>query len=225
MHATFEGLGNIEEWSAQNGHLLSCTRVYENTDFPELISFDGLIIMGGPVGAYEEDQYPWLKAEKEFIRSTIKAGKKVLGICLGAQLIADVLGAKVFHNKNKEIGWFPVSFTPDSTNHPITGVFPETFMTFHWHGDTFTLPVGVTHLAYSEATPNQAFIYDNRVVALQFHPEVVEAVITDLTENGDKELIDAPYIQSKEEMKKGIENIRKNKEILFQFLNKLFQTY
>ena len=112
QHVTYEGLGSIEEWISSSGHSLTVTRFFESTDLPEMSDFDWLIIMGGGMGVNDDKLYPWLAEEKKFIRQSIDAGKTVLGICLGSQLVSTALGAKVYPNKEKEIGWFDIDFTP-----------------------------------------------------------------------------------------------------------------
>lgn len=178
QHVEFEGLGSIEPHLLSQGHQLSSTHLYRNELLPEINSFDALIIMGGPMGVSDVDDYPWLEAELEFIARTIRAGNRILGICLGAQLIAAALGADVYRNRCPEIGWWPLTTTAAATE---SGLLPETCLPFHWHGDTFDLPDGAVHLASSEACDNQAFLLDDRTVGLQFHlettPESARALI------------------------------------------------
>jgi GMP synthase-like glutamine amidotransferase len=196
QHVPFEGPASIRLWADQHSHLQTYTRVYEKPDFPGMDSLDWLVIMGGPMGVYDELHYPWLKTEKEFIKKTIEAGKVIVGICLGAQLIAEVLGAKVFANKHKEIGWFPVELIPSASESDFFGFLPRNFTVFHWHGDTFNLPQGAVHLAKSKACENQAFLYDNRVLGLQFHLESTEQSVRELAQNCGNEVAPGEYIQS-----------------------------
>jgi GMP synthase (glutamine-hydrolysing) len=200
QHVPFEGLGNIENWIKSKGHSLSATHFYENAALPKLNEIDWLIVMGGPMGAYEEDIYPWLVIEKKFIERAIESGIKVLGICLGAQLIASVLGAKVYPNAHKEIGWFPLRLTKAGADSYIFEGFPAEFTVFHWHGDTFNLPAGAKHLAASEVCVHQAFLYNKNVLALQFHLDVLKDNIAQWVQSGANELIEAPYIQKAGEM-------------------------
>lgn len=200
QHVPFEGLGNMEDWFQANGHDLSATRFYRDDALPELENIDGIIVMGGPMGVDDERVYPWLAAEKKFIAHAVARGVKVLGICLGAQLIASVLGAKVYANANKEIGWFPLHLTPDGLACPWLAGFPQELMVFHWHGDTFDLPEGAKHLAQSSACRHQAFSYRNHVLALQFHLDVKSDNIAEWIENGQSEMIVAPYIQTVQQM-------------------------
>jgi len=119
QHVSFEGLGTIQSWADRNAHSVSVTRFYENEHLPSPECVDMLVIMGGPMGIYDYTEYPWLHEEKEFIRQAIAAGKPVLGVCLGAQLIADVCGARVFPGKQKEIGWFPLKRSDELHDAPF----------------------------------------------------------------------------------------------------------
>jgi GMP synthase-like glutamine amidotransferase len=201
QHVEFETLGTIVEWIEEKKHSLSVTYLYKKENFHEIDDFDLLIIMGGPMNIYEYEKYPWLKKEKTFIEETIYAGKAVLGICLGAQLVADVLKAKVFKNNYKEIGWFPV-FTAEKDRSEISLLegIPKKLNAFHWHGDTFSLPEGAVRLFESEACKNQGFIYKTKVIGLQFHLEMNKKTIGNVIENCRDELIEGTYIQREEEM-------------------------
>lgn len=197
LHVPYEGLGCIEDWISEKGHKLSYTNFFEN-DFsiPAVSSFDWLIIMGGPMSVYEEDTYPWLKSEKELIRDAIQAGKKVLGICLGSQLIAEVLGAAVYPNYQKEIGWFDLKITPRGVQNHLFKGFEAQFPVFHWHGDTYDLPAHSDHLFYTDICSHQAFLYDNRVLGLQFHFEVTELTLQGMVTEGMAELVESETVQS-----------------------------
>lgn len=200
QHVPFEGLGNLEDWIQEKRHDLSSTFFYRDATLPELENIDGLIVMGGPMGVNDESDYPWLAAEKKFIARAISRNVKVLGICLGAQLIASVLGAGVYPNCHKEIGWFPLKLTPDGLVSPFFAGFPPELMVFHWHGDTFDLPAGAKHLAKSAVCRHQAFSYQGHVLALQFHLDVRSGNIAEWIENGAGEIITAPYIQTPQQM-------------------------
>ncbi len=200
QHVPFEGLGSIGQWAQTRQHGVSVTRLYDSDVLPGLDKFDLLIVMGGPMGINDEKVYPWLKTEKEFLTQTIAAGKPVLGVCLGAQLLADVLGAKVSPNAEKEIGWFPVQLTAEGRHVSFFQELPPELEVFHWHGDTFKLPQGASLLASSVACRNQAFVYNERVLALQFHLETTPESAASLIEHCRDELVQAPYIQTEEDM-------------------------
>lgn len=199
-HVPFEDLAQIGVWAENKGYKLSRTRFYANEQPPALSELDWLVVMGGPMNIYEEDRYPWLAQEKAFIGEAISRGKLVLGICLGAQLIADVLGGPVSRNKYKEIGWLPVSLRAAALSSPLFHDFPSEFIAFHWHGDTFALPPGALGIAFSFGCANQAFAYTTKVVGLQFHLESTPASVKKLIDNCGDELIPGAYIQNAAEM-------------------------
>ena len=194
-HVPFEGPGCIEQWITKNNHSLSFTHFYEDDRLPDITTIDWLIVMGGPMGVCDELQYPWLPEEKIFIRKAIEQGKTVIGICLGSQLIAEVLGAKVYPNKQKEIGWYDVRLSETAKELELFKNFEEHFPVFHWHGDTFDLLAGSKHLISSEVCRNQAFLFNEKVLGLQFHFEVTERTLTSMVEHGKEELIEDRTIQ------------------------------
>ncbi len=152
------------------------------------------------MGANDEHLFPWLKTEKIFIEEAIQREKHVLGICLGAQLVANVLGARVFPNREKEIGWFPIELNPPNVRQTALRELQQRSIVFHWHGDTFEIPVGALHLARSRACENQAFSFGNRVMALQFHLEVSAPQIEKLIQNCPEDRIERPFVQEAREM-------------------------
>ncbi|MGD9950740.1 MAG: type 1 glutamine amidotransferase [Desulfobulbus sp.] len=200
QHVPFEGLGSIEHWAVSSGVQVSCTRLYAGDRLPAVADFDYLVVMGGPMNIYEEAKYPWLAQEKEFLQEAVAASKPILGICLGAQLLADVLGASVYKNTEKEIGWFPVSIAQEAPEE-IRTLFPVDLRVMHWHGDTFDLPKGSVLLARSQACPHQGFIYENRVIGLQFHLETTKDSLQSLIDHCADEILDAPFIQQPDEMR------------------------
>lgn len=197
QHVPFEGLGSIETALQARQATITVTRLYEQPAFPVQESFDLLIVMGGPMSIHDEAIHPWLVAEKAFIRATIDSGKPVLGICLGAQLIAACCGGTVYPNADKEIGWFNIE--PQSTDHSSAFAFAEPLPVFHWHGETFTLPADALLLASSTACRHQAFQLTGKpVIGLQCHLETTPGSLQALVEHCGDELVTAPYIQSKE---------------------------
>lgn len=151
QHVSFETPGYLLNWAERNRYHVTYSKVFETVHFPESNLFDLLIVLGGPMNIYEESIYDWLKSEKHFIKKSIQNNKKVLGICLGAQLVADALGAKIVQHHQKEIGWWPVIKTEHPHLSSLTSHMPDAFMSFHWHGDTFDLPEGATQLFSSDA--------------------------------------------------------------------------
>jgi len=196
QHVAFEGLGHIGQWITDQGHQLTLTRLYAGESLPPVNDFDRLIVMGGPMNIYEDAHYPWLTGEKVLIRQTIDAGKSAVGICLGAQLLADALGSPVFAGQEKEIGWLPITLTEAGKNTGLLAGFPDQVTVLHWHGDTFNLPAGAVHLAESAACAQQAFLYDNRILGLQCHLESTPETVRQILAHCHGELVEGRYIQT-----------------------------
>ena len=218
QHVPFEDLARIENWAEDRGHEMSKTLLFDGQELPGIDEFDWLVIMGGPMNIYEEDKYPWLASEKRFIRDASASNKIVLGICLGGQLIADVLGGKVRRNLYKEIGWHPVKLTPEGQKSRIFGVLPNTFMAFHWHGDTFEIPPQALRAAESESCANQAFAL-GKAIGLQFHLESSMDSVDHLIENCSNELVDGKYIQSQEEILSHVDRFQETNRLMALFLD------
>jgi GMP synthase-like glutamine amidotransferase len=193
QHVPFEDIGSMAQDFHQAGYSLATTHWYRGDAAPALDSFDALVVMGGPMGVYDEAEFPWLAAEKSLIAAAITADKIVLGICLGAQLIACASGAAVTRNPYKEIGWFPLVIqAPDE---PVARAL-ENMDVFHWHGDTFELPEGAVWLASSEGCKNQAFRLGQRVFGFQFHLETTPTSAAALLQHCADDLQPGPYVQT-----------------------------
>lgn len=195
QHVPFEGLGYIESWLAARGIAAGGTRFDDTAKLPAVDDVDLLIVLGGPMSVNDEQQYPWLAAEKSFIRAAVGAGKQVLGICLGAQLIASALGARVYRNVAREIGWHPIASVPAAPGSRAFE-FPAAMEVFHWHGETFDLPAGSVPLARSVACEHQAFQVGARVMGLQFHLEATPASARALVTHCPADLAPAAHVQS-----------------------------
>jgi GMP synthase-like glutamine amidotransferase len=221
QHVLFEGLGSIEAWARSGNHQLTGTHFFQNDLLPEVENFDWLIVMGGPMGVADEQKYPWMNSEKRSIEKAIHDGKTVLGVCLGAQLIADVLGARVYSNQHKEIGWFPIELTDEGQRSSLLGFIPDRFDVFHWHGDTFDLPDGAIHLTRSEACQQQAFVYAERVVGLQFHLELTPQNVRELIRNCAEELVESRYIQSPSQMLTRTSDFHQTNQVMNEILARL----
>ncbi|SPF46329.1 Glutamine amidotransferase class-I [Syntrophobacter sp. SbD1] len=226
QHVPFEGPANIGDWAENQGWKVSGTHLYRQENLPDHDDLDWLVVMGGPMNIYEEKEYPWLAAEKKFIEKAIARDKIVIGICLGAQLIADVLGGPVVRNRYKEIGWFPIRLRPEGAESAAFKGFPARFQALHWHGDTFSLPPGAAMLAESKACLAQAFSFNGgRVLALQFHLESSMESVSALVENCSDELVDGEYIQSADailEKKENFSTIRDSMRLLLENMKKAF---
>ena len=198
QHVPFEGLGAIETWLLNADFQITHTALYDAPILPSLDGIDFLIVMGGPMSVNNESEYPWLVDEKRFIGAAIRRGIPVLGICLGAQLMAATLGARVYPNSLKEIGWWPIRSVPAVEQDAF--VFPDTIEALHWHGETFDIPSGAVWLAESEGFRHQAFQYGASAIGLQFHLETTPESLRSLVENCRHELVDTPFVQSEEQM-------------------------
>ncbi len=205
QHVPFETPGAILDWARSRGLEVSHTRVFLDEPFPSAQDFDLLVLMGGPMSVHDEAQYPWLAEEKEFLKNIVNEDDhriKILGVCLGAQLLAETLGAEVFPNHYKEIGWFPVELTKAGRAHRLFQDWPPSMVVFHWHGETFSLPEGAVKLFRSEACENQAFLYEERILGLQFHLEVTPEIVYELLEKSAQDLSPGgPYVQEPDYLK------------------------
>ena len=222
QHVPFEGLGLIEEWIAKKGLSLSATKFYENPILPNHEDYDGLIIMGGSMSIHDDSMYNWLAEEKQHIKKAIELNKPILGICLGAQLIASVLRAKIIKAEQKEIGWFPIAWHDTAINNPIFYGLNPAMNVFHWHGEKFIIPEGAIHLASSQACENQAFLYNKNVLGLQFHLEMNEESIDKIIKNCGDEITISRTIQSAETIRANNKNIPACKTALYKILGGLF---
>ena len=191
----------MEAWFRGRGDAIASTHLYRGDPLPALDDFDWLVVMGGGMSVNDERELPWLVPEKALVRSAIVAGKHVLGVCLGAQLIASALGARVYKNAVKEIGWWKLMREPGAAEHPLGAALPDGIEVFHWHGETFDLPAGAVRLARSEACLNQAIAVGPRVLGLQFHLETTEASARELIAGSAGDLVSpGPFVQTPEAM-------------------------
>ncbi len=201
QHVPFEDPGEIFSWGDDRGHRFEGVRLFSGERPPESDDFDMLLVMGGPMSVHDEKAYLWLREEKQAIARAVAGGKKVLGICLGAQLIAEVLGAEVRKNDYREIGWFPVSASEEAVDSPVFSVLPASYEAFHWHGEMFEIPPEAVRTASSAACANQAFEYDGgRVVGLQFHLEASEVSVNRLVENCRDEMVADTWVQNEQQI-------------------------
>ncbi len=222
QHVPFENPGTILAWAEKNGCRVTSTYLYEDENLPEQKDYNWLVVMGGPMNIYDEKNYPWLSMEKSFIHEAINSGKVVIGLCLGAQLIADVIGGAVTENPHQEIGWFPVKLNNKVRSSPLFSFFPQEPIVFQWHGDTFSkLPDDAICIAENKACSHQAFIYRNRVFGFQFHLENTEQIIKNLLKNCQDEMVLGEYVQTPTEMLSHPEYIEQDNQWMDMFLTNL----
>ncbi|MCY9002438.1 type 1 glutamine amidotransferase [Peribacillus frigoritolerans] len=217
------GPGKIEIWASQRGYTLTSTKVYEKCDFPPLNEVDFLIVLGGPMGTYEEETYSWLSLEKQFIREAVENNKFVLGICLGAQLIANALGGKVYPHTHKEVGWWPVEQNKEAINVELTCGLFEKFTALHFHGDTFDLPEEAILIASSKGCKNQLFIYKDYVIGIQFHPEMTNQQIDNTLKN--YEIGEGEFVQKPENIVNQFALLQESTDMLFRLLDNIENKY
>ncbi|WP_220812314.1 type 1 glutamine amidotransferase [Pseudomonas paralcaligenes] len=181
QHVAFEGPAQIGQWLDRRGLLARVHHLYAGDVLPRLEDFDLLVIMGGPMSVHDEAEHPWLAAEKRLLREALDAGKRVLGICLGGQLLAEALGGEVRVADTAEIGWHLIEQHTEARRSPLGRMLPQRLMAMHWHGETFSLPAGAIPLYHSAACTLQGFVWEERAVALQCHlessPASIEALI------------------------------------------------
>jgi GMP synthase-like glutamine amidotransferase len=220
QHVPFEGPAHLVSWAESGGHVLSGTALFDGTRPPPIEQVDALVVLGGPMGANDDADYWWMPGERAYIRQAITQNRPVLGICLGAQLIAAALGADVKPNEHREIGWFPVRQTPEAHNAFVANGLPAEFMAFHWHSNRFDVPEGATRLFTSEGCAEQGFLY-RRALALQFHLEATPESVGSLLENCPDDLQDGPYVQSAEAIRSDTQHFGAAHDALFKLLDRL----
>ena len=195
QHVDFEGAGTIVPWLSAAGYEVSVTRLDLGEGLPKVSSVDFLVVMGGPMSVNDEAGHHWLSAELDFVRHCLRKGTRILGVCLGAQLLAKAVGAAVYPNAEPEIGWFPIEPVDASRGGDVFR-FSSTADVVYWHGETFDLPAGAVHLARSQACEHQAFQLGTSAVGLQFHIETTPDLVDGLIAHGRHELRSRPCVQS-----------------------------
>lgn len=226
QHVPFEDSARMADWARERGHRVHTTRWFAGESPPPMADCDMLFVMGGLMGTYDEADYPWLAAVKRSLRDAIDAGIKIVGVCLGAQLLAEGLGGRVYPNPlGREIGWWPVQTTPAARGTVLFGPEPPTTVpAFQWHGDTFDLPPGATNLATSPAAAHQCFELDRRIVAMQFHWDYSAESIRRMHCHCSAELTDAPAIQPAEKHLPAEAELASTGKLLFAMLDRLAET-
>lgn len=227
QHVQSEGLGIIGKALRQRGIAVDFIKIFKGDRIAKSINgYDGLIVLGGPMGVYEEGIYPFIKDEIALIKNALKNNIPILGICLGAQLLAKAAGANVYKGKKKEIGWYKVNLTDEGKRDGLFLGLPDELTVFQWHGDTFDIPENSKCLASSELFPNQIIKVGKNAYGIQFHLEVTEEMVREWIDVNDKELISVKsYINPKKILKdtpENIETIHKYGEAVFSRFFNLF---
>ncbi len=222
QHVPFEGLGAMQTYFDRHQMPTTSTKLYDSNGlkkFPSLNEFDVLVIMGGPMSVHDESLHSWLKQEKQFIQSCLHANKPILGICLGAQLLAQALEAQVSKNLYREIGWWPSQTSRNIKKTAFAKVWPKKFLAFHWHGETFSIPKDAEHLVESPACLHQGFSRFNRQIGLQFHLETTLESAQLLVEHCSDELDNSTYVQSIEKILQSSHHFDELNLFLFKLLD------
>jgi len=225
-HVPYIFYGNLEPWIKKWGADVWEKRFFQGSQFPEQEPPDLCIVLGGPMGVCDKDRYPWLLSEMRFLEQRLKEGTKILGICLGAQLFAEILGAKVSKANEPEVGWHDVSLVSGvQEKHQLFKELPKVWKTFHWHNDVFDIPSGAERIFESKAHANQGYLYNQQLLALQFHPEMNEEGAKNLMWRFGSSLdLTRPWVQSLDEMKAGFVHQCKNVSILESLMDRLIDT-
>ncbi|MVN75353.1 amidotransferase [Hymenobacter sp. HMF4947] len=223
QHLPDEGPGYAAEWLAAHGHSLTYTRLLEPYPiFPGVDEFDGLLILGGAMSVHEEEAFPWLRDEKAFLQTTLRAGKITLAICLGAQLVAQALGGEVHPNPDPEIGYWTVRFSAKALAHPLLRGWPAKATVLHWHFDTFTVPPGAVRVGMSAGCAAQGFVWGDGLIGLQFHPEMTEEMVEHLMHFENHEAAEEQeFVQTAEQIRAKLKSGWKGRKLLEALLENM----
>ena len=223
QHMPEEGPGHAADWLTAHGHSLTFNRLFEPYPaFPAMGDFDGLLILGGAMSVYDEENLPWLRAEKVFIQEVLRAGKVTLAICLGAQLVAQALGGEVRPNSDPEIGFWTVRFSVKSLEHPLLRGWPEKAAVLHWHMDTFTVPPGAMRVGMSAGCATQGFVWGDGIIGLQFHPEMTVPMVEKLMEfEGHETAGEQEFVQTAAQIRAKMKSVWKGRKLLESLLANL----
>lgn len=201
LHASFEKPGVIEHWAKKNGHSIQKVNPYRGETLPSVDAFDFLVVMGGPQSPLEMDKSPYLQDEIMLIKQAIDSNKRIIGVCLGAQLISEALGAKTERSPHREIGMHLLELLDDAKHDPVFSHFPAKFEVMHWHNDMPGIPEGAVLLAKSAGCPRQAYRYGDRIYGFQCHFEFTNDLLKGMIENCVGDLVEkGKYIQSVKEI-------------------------
>lgn len=221
QHAASEGPGRVAAWLEARGFDLEFVRWWQEPVPSRTEHWEGLVILGGAMNIYQHRDFPWLAEEKTLLAGLLERGVPILGICLGAQLLADQLGSRVVQNAETEIGWWPVRFAPAARS--LYSHLPAECTVLHWHGDTFGLPPESTRLAESEVCSEQGFLFGDNILGLQFHPEVDAGLLQDFCGDGTETWPEGNFVQNRAELlHKAPEYFEGARAVLDGFMEALF---
>lgn len=199
-HASFEKPGSILTWAEKHNHTINEVKPYLGEMIPDVSSYDFIVVMGGPQSPLEIDKAPYLLDEITAIKEAIKLNKRLVGVCLGAQLIGEALGAKTERSPNREIGCYPLEMLEAANNDPVFGTMPKLLDVMHWHSDMPGIAEGATLIAKSAGCPRQIYRYGDRIYGFQCHFELTKTLVTSMIESCPDDLKPAQYVMTKEQL-------------------------
>jgi GMP synthase-like glutamine amidotransferase len=221
QHVPFEGPGAIADWCAARGHELVGVHPYRGDPLPDLRDVEALVVMGGPMSANDGPSLDWLAREIRLVEQVVRAGRPMFGVCLGAQILARALGARVYRAREREIGWWPLRLRPEARAGTPLADWPESLVPLHWHGETFDLPEGAAHLAETDTCPHQAFLW-GRALGLQFHVEATPESVDEISSACAGEIGNGTWEQPAARIREGSAHCAALRQPLFGALDRLF---
>lgn len=227
VHAAHVGAGTTRAWAESRGHAWTSIDLGAQQPLPaDATSFDCIVVTGGPMGVYEADRYPWIREEIAFLRQAIEQRIPLIGLCLGAQLLAAALGADVRPHDYHEIGWWPVRVTDVARSLHCWAHMPDEFTAMMWHGDTFQLPEHTIHLASSSGCERQGFATpDGRVIGVQYHPEFDMTDVNRLVQVNSLPTDHGGWISSTHDITQGHEYANTGRDLWWEMLDRFIEMH